>query len=54
MLKDVYPAQSTGMQTALFAGDTRSLRLRKDDPRTSDITPDYIIDSLEQIREIIS
>ena len=54
MLKDVYPAQSTGMQTALFAGDTRSLRLRKDDHRTSDINPDYIIDSLEQIREIIS
>ncbi len=54
MLKDVYPAQSAGMRTALFAGDTRSLRLRKDDHRTSDINPDYIIDSLEQIREIIS
>ncbi len=54
MLKDIYPAQSAGMRTALFAGDTRSLRLRKDDPKTSDISPDYTIDSLKQIRKIIS
>ena len=54
MLKDIYPAQAVGMRTALFAGDTRSLRLREDDPRTSKLNPDYTIDSLEQIKEIIS
>ena len=54
MLKDIYPAQTVGMRTALFAGDSRSLRLREDDTRCSGISPDYIIDSLEQIKEIIS
>ena len=54
MLKDIYPAQTVGMRTALFAGDTRSLRLREDDARCSGIKPDYIIDSLEQVKEIIS
>ena len=54
MLKDIYPAQTVGMRTALFAGDTRSLRLREDDARCSGISPDYIIDSLDQIKEIIS
>lgn len=54
MLKDIYPAHTVGMRTALFAGDTRSLRLREDDPRTFGLMPDYTIDSLEQIKEIIS
>ena len=54
MLKDIYPAQTVGMRTALFAGDSRSLRLREDDTRCSGISPDYIIDSLEQVKEIIS
>jgi len=53
MLKDIYPAQTSGMRTALFAGDARSLRLRQDDPRVSGIVPDRTIDSLEQIKEII-
>lgn len=54
MLKDIYPAQASGMRTALFAGDARSLRLRKEDPRVSGIVPDCTIDSLEQIKEIIA
>lgn len=53
MLKDIYPAQTTGMQTALFAGDARSLRLRADKPEVSETIPDYTINSLEQIKEII-
>lgn len=54
MLKDIYPAKISGMRTALFAGDARSLRLRQDDPRISGIVPDRTIDSLEQIKEIIA
>jgi putative hydrolase of the HAD superfamily len=53
MLKDIYPAKEMGMQTALFAGDSRSLRLRQEDPRLQNLTPDYIVNSLEQIMGII-
>jgi putative hydrolase of the HAD superfamily len=53
MLKDIYPAQKMGMQTALFAGDTRSLRLRKEDPRLKNVSPDYTVNSLEQIMGIV-
>ena len=53
MLKDIYPARASGMRTALFAGDARSLRLRQDDSRVSGIIPDCTINSLEQIKEII-
>ncbi len=53
MLKDIYPAQASGMRTALFAGDARSLRLRQEDPRVKGIVPDCTIDSLEQVKEII-
>jgi len=53
MLKDVYPASELGMKTALFAGDARSLKWRKDDPRTSDLKPDIIITELNQILECV-
>ena len=49
MLNDIYPAQSTGFQTALFAGDERSLRLRSDDPRCKKLTPDLVITDLIQL-----
>ena len=54
MLKDIYPAQQMGIRTALFAGDARSLRLRKEDPLLNGVVPDFTINNLEQIREIIS
>lgn len=54
MLKDIYPAQQLGIRTALFAGDARSLRLRKEDPLLNGVVPDFTINNLEQIREIIS
>ena len=49
MLNDIYPADSVGFQTALFAGDARSLRWRKDDLRCTDLTPDLIVTDLNQI-----
>ena len=49
MLKDIWPASTAGMRTALFAGDARSLRLRGDDRRCTSVNPDLVIDRLEQI-----
>ena len=52
MLNDMLPAQSAGFRTALFAGDKRSLRLRKDDPRCSNLKPDMILTDLIQLAEL--
>ena len=49
MLNDIYPAKATGFQTALFAGDRRSLRLRADDPRCKDLSADLVITDLDQL-----
>lgn len=49
MLNDIYAAQRCGYQTALFAGDSRSLRLREDDPRCQNLKPDLVITDLEQL-----
>lgn len=54
MLKDVYPANELGMKTALFAGDKRSLKWRKNDNRCRDLKPDLILTELPQILECIS
>jgi FMN phosphatase YigB (HAD superfamily) len=50
---DVWPAQSVGMRTALFAGDARSLRWRHDDQRLVDVRPDAVITDLRQLLEIV-
>ncbi len=49
LLNDILPARETGFRTALFAGDQRSLRLRKNHPRCKGIFPDLVITSLEQL-----
>jgi len=49
MRNDVAPAKAAGFQAALFAGDRRSLRLRRDDPRMSDISPELVITELTQL-----
>jgi len=49
MLNDIYPARNTGFQTALFAGDERSLRLRADDPRCRGLKPDLVVTDLGQL-----
>ncbi len=53
MLNDMLPAKKAGFQTALFAGDKRSLRLRKDDPRVSGMVPDMVVTDLIQILDYI-
>jgi putative hydrolase of the HAD superfamily len=49
MRNDVYLAKQLGFQTALFAGDARSLRLRGDDPQCRDLTPDLVLTDLSQL-----
>ncbi len=49
MLNDIYPARQLGFQTALFAGDTRSLRLRADDSHCVNLSTDLVLTDLEQL-----
>jgi putative hydrolase of the HAD superfamily len=54
MLNDIYPAHQLGFQTALFAGDARSLRLRKDDSRCLNLSADLILTDLGQLIDHIT
>ncbi len=54
MLNDIYPASAIGFQTALFAGDRRSLRLRGDDPRCADLRPELVLTDLGQLAQRLS
>jgi putative hydrolase of the HAD superfamily len=49
MLKDIYPAKKIGFKTALFAGDSRSLRLREDDQKCKNLSADIILTDLIQL-----
>ena len=49
MLNDIYPAKQLGFQTALFAGDKRSLRLRSDDARCINLSADLVLTDLGQL-----
>jgi putative hydrolase of the HAD superfamily len=49
MRKDICPAKEAGFQTALFAGDARSLNLRENDAECKDVVPDIVITDLLQI-----
>ena len=51
-LNDVACASGAGCRTALFAGDSRSLRLREADSR-ADVDPDIIITELSQLGSIL-
>jgi len=53
MLNDILPAKRVGFKTALFAGDKRSLRLRKDDPRCRNLSADIVLTDLNQLFEFI-
>ncbi len=53
MLNDICPAKMSGFKTALFAGDRRSLRLRKDDLRCENISADIVITDLIQLLDHI-
>ncbi|MGD8294729.1 MAG: HAD family hydrolase [Desulfobacterales bacterium] len=49
MLNDIYPAKTIGFQTVLFAGDRRSLRLRAEDPRCTNLSADVVVTNLIQL-----
>ncbi len=53
MLNDIYPAKKAGFKTGLFAGDERSLRLRKDEPKCKDLCVDLVITDLVQLLDYI-
>ena len=53
MLNDIYPAKMTGFQTALFAGDKRSLRLRSGDSRCRNLNADIVLTDLNQLIDVI-
>ena len=46
---DLLGARAAGLRTALFAGDARSLRLRRDDPRCAAVHPDLVLTHLSQL-----
>ncbi|HLR24913.1 MAG TPA: HAD hydrolase-like protein, partial [Fodinibius sp.] len=52
--KDVQPAKTLGMRTALYVGDRRSLRHQTGELDTDDYRPDLIIDDLRQIEECLA
>jgi putative hydrolase of the HAD superfamily len=54
MLNDIYAAKEVGFQTVLFAGDKRSLRLRKDNSMVKGVSPDFTITELQQLSTMIS
>jgi putative hydrolase of the HAD superfamily len=54
MFRDIYPAFLAGFKTALFAGDTKSLRLRQDKPELKKIVPDFIVTDLLQLLTILN
>ncbi len=51
MYNDILPAHLSGFQTILFAGDGRSLRLRKDISQCAGIEPGRIITRLEELTQ---
>jgi len=54
LLNDILPARETGFQTALFAGDARSLRWRREDPRCHGLKPDSVLTRLDQVLQLLS
>jgi putative hydrolase of the HAD superfamily len=54
MLNDVYGAQNLGFQTALFAGDERSLRLREGNRLTDKTLPSAVIQNISDIVDLIT
>ncbi len=53
MYRDIFPAKKAGFKTVLFTGDAESLRLRQDHKNTVGLRPDYIVNHLAQLLDII-
>jgi putative hydrolase of the HAD superfamily len=54
MLNDIYGAAAAGFKTARFAGDPRSLRLRKGNPLTAKLLPQGVIRGLSDIPAMLT
>jgi putative hydrolase of the HAD superfamily len=54
MRNDIAAAHEIGMVTALFAGDSRSLRLRENDPIAENVTPDIVLSDLRELHNALS
>ncbi len=52
MRNDIYTASKAGFQTALFAGDRRSLRRHANDPAIQSTRPDLVLTDLRQLLEV--
>ncbi|MEL6108326.1 MAG: HAD family hydrolase [Planctomycetota bacterium] len=52
-LNDVWSAHQAGLRTAWFAGDRRSLRDRRDDPRVADLPHDIVLTRLNQLLDCL-
>jgi putative hydrolase of the HAD superfamily len=53
MKNDILPAANSGMKTALFAGDKRSLRLREGDTLCRGIRADVVLTDLRQLMKVV-
>ena len=53
MLNDIRPAKQAGYQTALFAGDARSLRMRENDASCRDLASDMVVVDLLQLVDFL-
>lgn len=53
MLKDIYPATHEGYKTGLFAGDSRSLRLREKELYSKNVKSDILLTELVQVLDVI-
>ncbi len=53
MLNDIYAAQCAGFRTALYAGDRRSLRLRRSEARCKGVEPDVVLTRLGEIPDVV-
>lgn len=53
MYNDIYGASQAGMKTVLFAGDSRSLRMREDKTELNNLKPDAIITELGQLARLL-
>ena len=54
MLNDIWTAREAGCKTALFAGDDRSLRMRRDVDRCRGLKPTAVVNRLESLLELLS
>lgn len=54
MRNDIGPAARVGFRTALFAGDTRSLRRREGDPACAGIVPDLVVTRLTDLLDCVA